>query len=396
MARDSRPRFYEFFAGGGLARIGLGPDWDCAWANDFDPRKAAAWRANFPGERFDARDVWKIDPADLPGRADMAWASFPCQDLSLAGSRGGIKAARSSAFYGFWRLIEALDDQGRAPPILVIENVMGLLTSPGGKDFRALARVLTARGYRFGALEIDAADFLPQSRPRLFVVAVREDAADLSAFTVSRPDTESPFHSGAVASAIARLSRTLQRKTVWWRLPAPPRRNTALADLLEPSAARWHTVMETGRLLSQMGPVHQRKVREAMDRALETGATEIGAVFRRTRSEDGERRQRAEVRFDGMAGCLRTPGGGSSRQFLIVIEGDVVRSRPLTPRETARLMGLPEDYALPATETGALHLCGDGVAVPAVAWLGEHLLTPLAQAVSAEAEAPAEPERATA
>lgn len=100
-------------------------------------------------------------------------------------------------------------------------------------------------------------------------------------------------------------------------------------------------------------------------------------MFRRTRHEDGQRVQRAELRFDGVAGCLRTPGGGSSRQFVVVAEGPRVRTRTLSPREGARLMGLPDSYALPAAATAALHLVGDGVVVPVVRRLAEALLEPL-------------------
>ena len=141
-----------------MARIGLGDGWRCAFANDFDPVKAAAYRANFAdaADHFHEGDVWKLSPTDLPGRADLAWASSPCQDFSLAGSRAGLTGERSSAFFGFWRLMEALDDDRRAPRLIVIENVTGLLTSNGGADFAALGAALGTRGYRFGALEIDA------------------------------------------------------------------------------------------------------------------------------------------------------------------------------------------------------------------------------------------------
>ena len=153
----TRPlQFYEFFAGGGMARLGLGEGWTCAFANDFDPVKAGAYRANFPdaADHFHEGDVWKIDPADLPGQADLAWASSPCQDFSLAGARAGLAGGRSSAFFGFWKLVEALNAQGRAPRTIVIENVAGLFTSHGGADFTALCRALADQGYRFGALEI--------------------------------------------------------------------------------------------------------------------------------------------------------------------------------------------------------------------------------------------------
>ena len=364
----SRPfTAYEFFAGGGMARAGLGVGWTTLFANDFDALKARTYRANWPGEPLHEGDVWKISPDRLPGHADLAWASSPCQDFSLAGSRAGLSGGRSSALFGFWRLIEALDEEGRAPRVLVIENVTGLLSSHGGADFRALAQALSNRGYRFGALEIDAAAFLPQSRPRVFVLATRE---------TPQPSLlgDSPFHTPAVRAAHAALPEALKAHWLWWSPGAPPRRNTSLADLLEPDGAvAWHSPAQTRRLLSLMEPLHAAK----LEAARLSGARQIGAVFRRTRLEDGQRRQRAEARFDGLAGCLRTPGGGSSRQILVVVDGGEVRTRLLTGREGARLMGLPDDYALPKAATGALQVVGDGVAVPVVRFLAERLIEPL-------------------
>jgi len=119
-----------------------------------------------------------------------------------------------------------------------------------------------------------------------------------------------------------------------------------------------------------MAPLHRARLEAQGGRA-------VGGVFRRTRIEDGRTVQRAEVRFDGLAGCLRTPRGGSSRQAIVVVGEGRVRSRLITPREAARLMGLPDSYHLPTTTTGALHVAGDGVAVPVVRWLAQELLEPL-------------------
>lgn len=365
--------FYEFFAGGGMARIGLGAGWSCAFANDFDPVKAATYRANFEDAHahFQEGDVWTLSAADLPGRADLAWASSPCQDFSLAGARAGLSGGRSSAFFGFWRLMEALDDADRAPRIIVIENVVGLLTSHGGADFAALGAALIARGYRFGALEIDAATVVPQSRPRVFVIASREVPDSLTG--------DSAFHTRGVKAAYAALPAGVAANWVWWRLAAPPPRNTDLAALLEPDdAVAWRTAEETAHLTGLMGPLHRARLAAVSGRA-------VGAVFRRTRIEAGRSIQRAEVRFDGLAGCLRTPRGGSSRQAIVVVEDGTVRSRLLSPREAARLMGLPESYRLPRTTTGALHVAGDGVVVPVVRWLARELLEPMLKPVAAMA-----------
>jgi len=375
MQRDSGAPLLEFFAGGGLARLGLEPDFACVFANDIDAAKSAAYRTAFPGADMRQGDIWKLNAADLPGQAALAWASFPCQDLSLAGARRGLAAPRSGAFWGFHRLMEKLVQEGRAPDVLALENVTGLISSHGGADFTALIHALDDLGYRAGALEIDAALFTPQSRPRLFIIAARNAPAHL---TASGPSD--PFHTAALRSVVARLPDALRKRFVWWRLGTPPKRNTRLADLLddEPNGVTWQSDEQTTRLLSQMSTLQATR----LDALRETGRREVGAVFRRIRVEHGERVQRAEARFDGIAGCLRTPTGGSSRQMLLFVEGQATRSRLLSPREAARLMGVPEHYPLPTGQTAALHLVGDAVCVPVVRWLSHNLLAPLAGAAA--------------
>lgn len=373
MQRDSGAPLYEFFAGGGLARLGLEPDFACVFANDFDPAKASAYRTAWGEADMRQGDIWNLSSADLPGQAALAWASFPCQDLSLAGARRGLAAPRSGAFWGFHRLIEKLAHEKRAPDVLALENVSGLLSSHGGADFTALVHALDGLGYRVGALEIDASLFTPQSRPRLFIVAARNAPSHLIA---SGPIE--PFHSMALRNVVARLPDNLRKHFVWWRLDTPPKRNTRLADVLEEEGVAWNSEEQTAKLLSQMSPLQRARVNALR----ESGRREIGAVFRRIRIEHGERVQRAEARFDGIAGCLRTPTGGSSRQLLLFVEGETIRSRLLTPREAARLMGVPDEYPLPASQTAALHLIGDAVAVPVVRWLSQHLLRPLVGAAA--------------
>jgi DNA (cytosine-5)-methyltransferase 1 len=261
----------------------------------------------------------------------------------------------------------------------MLENVGGLLSSHGGADIAAVCQALAGRGYRFGAVEIDARTFTPQSRPRVFILAAREAAPFL---TASGPGE---FHTRGVRAAYAGLDPALQAAWVWWRLPQPSSRNTRLPDLLERDAAvRWRSAEQTRALLAQLGSAHAEKWRAA----IASGERVVAAVYRRTRRERGVKVQRAELRLDGLAGCLRTPGGGSSRQLLLVGEGGQTRSRLLTAREGARLMGLPDDYRLPASESAALHVIGDGVAAPVVRFLAQHLLEPLlaTPAVSAAAE----------
>jgi len=128
---------------------------------------------------------------------------------------------------------------------------------------------------------------------------------------------------------------------------------------------------------------------DKVNAARRAGRRMVGGVYRRTRRDElGARVQRAEVRFDDVAGCLRTPAGGSSRQVIIVVDGNKVRSRLISARETASLMGLDKDYRLPKNYNEAYHLTGDGVVAPVVRHLAEHIFEPLlGKAVEAEADA---------
>lgn len=372
--RESAPgRFYEFFAGGGMVRAGLGEGWQCLLANDLDPAKAAAYRANWGDAGLRVADIAALTAADLPGVADLMWGSFPCQDLSLAGVGAGLGGRRSGTFHDFWALARGLTAGNRAPRIVAVENVCGALTSHGGQDFEVICQTFADAGYRPGALVINADRFLPQSRPRLFVIGVREDLAIDPAVTT--PGADGLFHTPALRRAVARLPDALRHRMVWWRLPEPGISNLGLESMIEaaPADVRWHSTAETGRLLTLMSPKNLAKV----EAARRSGERRVGALYRRTRRDAaGLPVQRAEVRFD-LAGCLRTPGGGSSRQTLLVVEAGQVRSRLMSARETARLMGLPDSYQLPGSYSAACHLTGDGVAVPVVRYLAQWLIEPL-------------------
>ncbi len=371
--------YYEFFAGGGMARAGLGEKWACLFANDIDAKKAASYAANWGNQNLKVKDVGSLSTKDLPGVASLAWASFPCQDLSLAGSGAGLNGDRSGTFWPFWRLVQRLGKEGRSPSMVVLENVCGALASHGGKDFAAIGDAIVAGKYRFGAIVIDAVRFLPQSRPRLFIVCVREGIQIPEALVADGPDRA--WHPSHLTNAYKKLSARAEAAWVWWHLPSTPARSSTFSDVIEeePEGVAWHKPDQTRYLLSLMSPINRKK----LEQAKKMGVRMVGGIYKRTRVEKGKRVQRAEVRFDDIAGCLRTPVGGSSRQSIIIVEGSSVRSRLLSPREAARLMGLPDSYKLPENYNAAYHLSGDGVAVPVVRYLAANILEPLYGAAEA-------------
>lgn len=381
---ESKPGFYEFFAGGGMARTGLGDGWECLMANEWCEKKAHAYRMNFEDSSdLVVADIKSLTISDLPSRATLAWASFPCQDLSLAGNGKGLQGERSGTFWPFMNLMNDLSASGRGVPIIVLENVYGAIKSNGGRDFEAILDGLAAAGYRFGPMVIDASHFVPQSRPRLFIVAVKKGVSMPKKLASKQPI--STWHPRALQAAFEALPKQLKANWVWWNLPTPPSMEYDLANVIEdePKGVKWHSEAETQRLLGLMSEANLRKVKEVQEKGVRT----VGTIYKRTRVEDGVKFQRAEVRFDQVSGCLRTPAGGSSRQLILVVEGESIRSRLLSPREAARLMGLSDSYRLPERYNDAYHLLGDGLAVPVVSWLERHLLSPLAQSLLAVAAA---------
>ncbi|MES2831826.1 MAG: DNA cytosine methyltransferase [Pseudomonadota bacterium] len=366
--------FYEFFAGGGMARAGLGKGWKCLFANDFDAKKGMSYAENWGADHLHVGDVAQIESSMLPAEADLIWASFPCQDLSLAGAGAGLKGSRSGTFWPFWELVKKLGKEGRAPRLILLENVCGALTSHGGKDFSAIAEALAGEGYRVGAVVVDAVSFVPQSRPRLFFVGVHADVLIPHELLSDNPLGQ--WHTPSLIDAFNRLPKSSKDAWLWWKMPAPAPRISVFADLIEedPTGVRWHTIDETRKLLAAMSPLHLEKV----EKAKKSGHRMVGAIYRRTRPNGlGGKGVRAEIRFDNVAGCLRTPSGGSSRQIIMLVEGSKIRTRLLSPREAARLMGLPETYRLPTNYNDAYHLAGDGLAVPAVRYIAANILEPL-------------------
>ena len=206
--------YLDFFAGAGLVRLGLEPAWSCKWANDIDPRKQEIYLANFGDDEFVLDDVGKVTATSLPAGTDMAWASFPCQDLSLAGWRRGITAERSGTFWEFWRLMRDLLEKDERPRLVVVENVVGMLY---GENPARLFEAVTELDMQCGALVVDACRFLPQSRPRVFVIAV-DARVDCSEFLT---DGDSPWFTKAVKKAHAVIPESRKGLWRWWDLPEP-------------------------------------------------------------------------------------------------------------------------------------------------------------------------------
>ncbi|MDG1078144.1 MAG: DNA cytosine methyltransferase [Planktotalea sp.] len=378
----SKPKFAEFFSGGGMVHAALGAQWDCVLANDIDPMKCETYRQNWGGAHLLEGDVAELPEGTLHQPLDLIWASSPCQDFSLAGKGRGLKGLRSGVFYHWMRLLSQGVKAGFVPSIIAFENVTGLMSRAGGQDFTYVLNSLAALGYRVGALEIDARHFVPQSRPRLFVIALRKDIAGEDLMLAAPTGL---FHTDKLRRYVNAANADLKTDFTWWAHQPPTLSTTSIADVVDRKPdTSWQSEAKVDVLLDMMSEPSAARIAHAR----RTGKREIGLLYKRGRpDENGKIRQRAEVRFDGIAGCLRTPAGGSSRQTILFVKGNSVKARLLSSKEASRLMGLPESYRMPTHYNSAYKVAGDGVVVPIVSYLDEMLFQPMLR--KARAKVPA-------
>lgn len=357
-----RPQVLEFFAGIGLARLGLeSAGFSVAWANDLEPSKQQMYEGHFrdSSSHYFLGDIRDATAAQLPSGVDVAWASSPCTDLSLAGGRAGLAGRNSGTF---WEFIRLLDEMGeRRPKVAVLENVVGLASSHGGDDLVAAIRAFNELGYSVDVLMIDARRFLPQSRTRLFLVALMDPPVDSD---LERSDLRPDW--------LDWVFRESSIKTHRAHLPPPPALLTsglgAVVEQLDSDDSRWWDLSRTSSFLQSLSEVQRLRVESLMERPEISYRT----AYRRTRGDSAV----WEVRPDDLAGCLRTARGGSSKQAVVKLGQRQIGVRWMTPIEYARLMGAP-DYELSGLRpTQVLFGFGDAVAVPVVDWLAREYLLP--------------------
>lgn len=357
--RAARFTCLDFFAGSGLVSVGLSADFRTVWANDISAKKACVFNANNMGGVLQVCPIENVSGKALPA-VDLSWGSFPCQDLSLAGDIKGLYASRSGLF---WQWLRVMDEMHVRPPVVVAENVVGFVSAAGGKYYVAAHEELSKRGYKVGAVMLDAANWLPQSRKRIFMIGVQKDVY-ISDLTSNGATWCHPDPVVKVAGMV--------NDWVWWNIPMPKVKKSKLDELVDFDSPCDSESVQSHNL----SLVASEKINQL--RNLSRGCRRAFTGYRRTRNH----KQVLEVRTDGMAGCLRTPCGGSSRQVVIIATNGELKTRLLTVRETARLMGAPDSYKIPGSYNDGYMAMGDAVAVPVVEYLSKQLLAPLGRSAN--------------
>ncbi|MEU0155895.1 DNA cytosine methyltransferase [Micromonospora fulviviridis] len=366
-AGDAQPaiRAAEFFAGIGLVREALEPlGVEVVWANDIEKAKRDAYSANHDATHFQLGDVRSVGASHLPPNVELATSSFPCVDLSLAGNRRGLVGSQSGMFWEFARVLEEMQDQ--RPRVVLLENVHGFATSHGGKDLAdALAR-LSELDYSCDVFAVDARHFVPQSRPRMFIAGVRgalppEAQTGIPPLSDVRPAWVQRVHAGHQHLRMHHLPLP--------RLPEGPQDLSGVVEKMDGADSRWWDRDRVSAFVASLSPLQSARMEALRD---STGIS-WRTAYRRTRKGVAV----WELRRDAIGGCLRTTGGGSSKQALVELGRGDIRVRWMTPLEYARMMGAGSYRLSGGTPNQALFGFGDAVVVDVIRWIGQHYLLPV-------------------
>ena len=330
-----RLRFIDLFAGIGGIRSGLeakGVDGRCVYTVEFDRWAMQTYSANFgeldpDGNRIPEppRDIFDIRPNEVPPY-DLLAAGFPCQPFSLAGVSKNLSLGREHGFGHeksgnlFFQIARLVQDAPIPPGVLFLENVKHLVRHDGGNTFKVIMATLDDLGYNVTWQVIDASPWVPQKRERTFIVGLHRDVYGEQEF-------EFP----------TRSSTRRGRGQCWHPCSSPDRWTTstpsrptcgAIAGLREEASGSGKRVR-----VSKFGP------------------------------EDRARTLSARYHKDGSE---------------ILIQTDKPQPRRLTPRECARLMGYPDSFVIPVSDTQAYRQFGNSVVVPVIRFLAAALVEQVA------------------
>ena len=305
-------------------------------------------------------DIRELSGHDVP-QVELAVASFPCTDVSVAGARAGLGGRHSSLVNEFLRIVEEM--RSRKPQVVVLENVLGFSTSNGGNDLLATVENLNSLGYVCDIIVLDAARFVPQSRPRIFIIAWIGKTREPKIVFPSDARPPWTFH-------FRKRNPALDIQNLY--LPPLPHCSETLANVVEklaPSDPAWWPRESLDKFAGSLSSIQNERLETLKSSPSLSWAT----AYRRTRKGKAV----WEIRGDRISGCLRTGTGGSSRQAVVEAGGGDFRVRWMTAREYCRLQGAPDLDLAGVSENQGRFALGDAVCVPVISWLARNILLPL-------------------
>ena len=317
-------RFIDLFAGIGGTRLALeAAGAECVFTSEWDKYAQQTYSANFGSSHQIAGDITKVDESSIPDH-DVLVAGFPCQPFSLAGVSKKNSLGRSHGFscpiQGNLFFDVARIAAEKSPDVILLENVKNLISHDRGRTFEIILQTLEKDlGYQVSYRVIDARAFVPQHRERIFIVA-RKGSTPIDLSRIKIPDSNPKL------------------KKILHEYCAPSKRDEDYISLKTGKALPKYTLTDN---LWKYLQEYKEKHRLAGN----------GFGFGLFGPEDTARTLSARYHKDGSE---------------ILIKQSRKNPRRLTPREAARLMGFPESFKIPVSDTQAYRQFGNSVVVPVV------------------------------
>ena len=197
-------RFFDFFAGIGGFRLGMEmAGHKCVGHCEIDKWAQKSYRAMYPESESEVffEDVRAIKPGDMP-ECDVYCFGFPCQSFSIAGKRGGFEDTRGTLFFEIMRIAKE-----RKPPILLGENVKGLLNHGGGTTFETIISTMDELGYSVEWQLLNSRYFgIPQNRERVFIIGHSREQSSRQVFPIGASTKEADvlqrFDNGVISNTL--------------------------------------------------------------------------------------------------------------------------------------------------------------------------------------------------
>ena len=356
----------------GLKQAGIEPDW--IGYSDIDKHANQLFKRRFPNAK-ELGSITTIQPNKLP-KIDLVTFGFPCQDLSIAGKRGGLAANRSSLFFEAIKII-----QHKKPKYFIFENVKGIFSSNGGKDFDIVLRSIADIGYD-GQWELcNTRWYLPQNRERVYFVGHIRGESRPKVFPLGENDKETEddgkrkrieivghsgsggqkgnIHSSDGVMSCLTATDYKQPKQIKLNQIGTIGKDSEATRVYDTTCAR--TITNGGGMGAKTGlyKVHSTQT---------TQAVEIKSIAMRTRGDKGtkERGHRIEERDDNVSNALNSV----PKDYMIQSNFNI---RRLTPIECERLQGFPDGWTDGQSDTQRYKQLGNAVSVPVVKAIMERL-----------------------
>jgi len=372
-------KFLDFFSGVGGFRLGFEmAGHECVGHVEWDKYAQQSYTAmhDVKEDEYVGWDIRAVRASELP-HADCWNFGAPCQDFSIAGQRAGMEGDRSSLVREVFRLVRETEEENR-PEWLLYENVKGMLSSNGGRDFLGIILEMDELGYDVEWQTLNSKNFgVPQNRERVFTLGHSRRYGGRKVFPIEGTDSEIGLEIEQIGQLDTDTRRNSNRYRVYNQSGLAPCLGTMAGGGLQPCTAiniagTLTTSCNQAVILDDMYANREPRVYEDYAPTLRsdrTGLKVMQSVVNSITDEQGFAKRKSQEMLDelgylpemynpynkseitDLAPTLTTMADRTTNSSTVLINRNL-RIRKLTPKECWRLQGFPDEYFERAKASG--------------------------------------------